>query len=71
MTEKKCSFKRFKDATRDEESRLQTNWQPPALLDAPEVRPNGSTMVATRFRRRFRQRIKKKSEGWEPRKAKL
>ena len=40
MTEKRnVRSNDLRMSIRDEESRPQTNWQPPALLDAPEVRP--------------------------------
>ena len=39
MTEKRnVRSNDLRMSIRDEESRPQTNWQPPALLDAPEVR---------------------------------
>ena len=59
---------------RDEESRPQTNWQPPALLDAQKYVLNGSTMGRnTRFRVRTLPTtyIKEMREGWNHVKQKL
>lgn len=40
MTEKRnVRSNDLRVSIRDEESRPQTSWQPPALLDAPDARP--------------------------------
>ena len=57
---------------RDEESRPQTTWTPPALLDAPEARPGmvqrwvATTIQGTDTPDNVYKRMR---EGWEPRKA--
>ena len=57
---------------RDEESRPQTTWTPPALLDAPEARPGMvQRWVATTIQGKDTPDnvYKRMREGWEPRKA--
>ena len=57
---------------RDEESRPQTHWSPPALLDAPEARPGYvQRWVATAIQGKDTPDnvYKRMREGWEPRKS--
>ena len=57
---------------RDEESRPQTTWTPPALLDAPDARPGFiQRWVATTIQGKDTPDnvYKRMREGWEPRKA--
>ena len=57
-------------SVRDEESRPQTNWTPPALLDAPEPRPGYvQRWVATSIQGKDTPDnvYKRMREGWEPR----
>ena len=73
MTEKRnVRSNDLRMSIRDEESRPQTNWQPPALLDAPEVRPGMvQRWVATSIQGKDTPDnvYKRMREGWEPRKA--
>ena len=57
---------------RDEESRPQTTWTPPALLDAPEARPGMvQRWVSTTIQGKETPDnvYKRMREGWEPRKS--
>ena len=57
-------------SVRDEGSRPQTNWTPPALLDAPEPRPGYvQRWVATSIQGKDTPDnvYKRMREGWEPR----
>ena len=59
-------------SVRDEESRPQTNWTPPALLDAPEARPGFvQRWVSTTIQGKETPDnvYKRMREGWEPRKS--
>ena len=59
-------------SVRDEESRPQTTWTPPALLDAPEARPGMvQRWVATTIQGKDTPDnvYKRMREGWEPRKS--
>lgn len=57
---------------RDEETRPQTSWTPPALLDAPQARPGfKQRWVATTIlgKETPDNVYKRMREGWEPRKS--
>jgi len=57
---------------RDEETRRETAWKPPALLDAPEARPGYvQRWVATSIQGKDTPDnvYKRMREGWEPRSA--
>ena len=73
MSEKRnIRASQMRENVRDEESRPQTTWQPPALLDAPETRPGYiQRWVATTIQGKATPDNVYKSmrEGWEPRKA--
>ena len=59
-------------SVRDEESRPQTTWQPPALLDAPEARPGYvQRWVATAIQGKDTpdNGYKRMREGWSARPA--
>ena len=59
-------------SVRDEESRPQTNWTPPALLDAPDARPGFvQRWVSTTIQGKETPDnvYKRMREGWEPRKS--
>ena len=59
-------------SVRDEESRPQTTWTPPALLDAPEARPGMvQRWVSTTIQGKETPDnvYKRMREGWEPRKS--
>mgnify|MGYP003118836597 FL=1 len=59
-------------SVRDEDSRPQTHWTPPALLDAPESRPGYvQRWVATSIQGKDTPDnvYKRMREGWEPRPA--
>ena len=59
-------------SVRDEESRPQTTWHPPALLDAPKERPGFvQRWVSTTIQGKDTPDnvYKRMREGWEPRKA--
>ena len=58
--------------TRDEQSRTEAAWKPPALLDAPEARPGYvQRWVATSIQGKDTPDnvYKRMREGWEPRSA--
>ena len=62
----------LRSSTRDEEIRPQTNWTPPALLDAPQARPGfKQRWVATTIlgKETPDNVYKRMREGWEPRKS--
>ena len=73
MTEKRnVRSNDLRVSIRDEESRPQTSWQPPALLDAPDARPGMvQRWVATSIQGKDTPDnvYKRMREGWEPRKA--
>ena len=59
-------------STRDEQSRPDTAWKPPSLLDAPEPRPGYTQRwIATSIQGKETPDnvYKRMREGWEPRKA--
>ncbi len=63
----------LRSSARDEEIRPQTNWTPPALLDAPQARPGfKQRWVATTIlgKETPDNVYKRMREGWEPRDAK-
>ena len=73
MTEKRnVRANETRNSMRDEQSRPETAWKPPSLLDAPEPRP-GQTQrwIATSIQGRDTPDnvYKRMREGWEPRKA--
>ena len=73
MTEKRnVRANETRNSMRDEQSRPDTAWKPPSLLDAPEPRP-GQTQrwIATSIQGRDTPDnvYKRMREGWEPRKA--
>ena len=62
----------LRSSARDEEIRPQTNWTPPALLDAPQARPGfKQRWVATTIQGKETPDnvYKRMREGWEPRKS--
>ena len=62
----------LRSSARDEEIRPQTNWTPPALLDAPQARPGfKQRWVATTIlgKETPDNVYKRMREGWEPRKS--
>ena len=62
----------LRSSARDEEIRHQTNWTPPALLDAPQARPGfKQRWVATTIlgKETPDNVYKRMREGWEPRKS--
>ena len=59
-------------STRNEQSRPDTAWKPPSLLDAPEARPGYTQRwIATSIQGKETPDnvYKRMREGWEPRKA--
>jgi len=59
-------------STRNEQSRPDTTWKPPSLLDAPEARPGYTQRwIATSIQGKETPDnvYKRMREGWEPRKA--
>ena len=59
-------------STRNEQSRPDTTWKPPSLLDAPEARPGYTQRwIATSIQGKDTPDnvYKRMREGWEPRKA--
>jgi len=61
-----------RSSIRDEETRRETAWKPPALLDAPEARPGYvQRWVATSIQGKDTPDnvYKRMREGWEPRSA--
>ena len=73
MTEKRnVRANETRSSMRDEQSRPDTAWKPPSLLDAPEPRP-GQTQrwIATSIQGRDTPDnvYKRMREGWTPRKA--
>ncbi len=61
-----------RSSTRDEQSRTEAAWKPPALLDAPEARPGYvQRWVATSIQGKDTPDnvYKRMREGWEPRSA--
>jgi hypothetical protein len=73
MTEKRnVRAQEIRESVRDEESRPQTNWTPPALLDAPEPRSGYiQRWVATSIQGKDTPDnvFKRMREGWEARPA--
>jgi len=73
MTEKRnVRAQEARENVRDEESRPQTSWTPPALLDAPEPRPGFvQRWVATSIQGKDTPDnvYKRMREGWEARPA--
>ena len=73
MTEKRnVRASEVRESVRDEESRPQTNWTPPALLDAPEPRSGFvQRWVATSIQGKDTPDnvFKRMREGWEARPA--
>ena len=61
-----------RNSTRNEQSRPDTAWKPPSLLDAPEARPGYTQRwIATSIQGKETPDnvYKRMREGWEPRKA--
>ena len=73
MTEKRnVRANETRTSTRDEQSRPDTAWKPPSLLDAPEPRPGYTQRwIATSIQGKETPDnvYKRMREGWEPRKA--
>ena len=73
MTEKRnVRAQEVRENVRDEESRPQTSWTPPALLDAPDPRPGYvQRWVATSIQGKDTpdKVYKRMREGWEARPA--
>jgi len=73
MTEKRnVRAEQARNSMRDEQSRPDTAWKPPSLLDAPEPRPGYTQRwIATSIQGRDTPDnvYKRMREGWEPRKA--
>ena len=73
MTEKRnVRANETRNSTRNEQSRPDTAWKPPSLLDAPEPRPGYTQRwIATSIQgKETRDNVyKRMREGWEPRKA--
>jgi len=73
MTEKRnVRANETRTSTRDEQSRPDTAWKPPSLLDAPEPRPGYTQRwIATSIQGKDTPDnvYKRMREGWEPRKA--
>ena len=73
MTEKRnVRANETRSSMRDEQSRPDTAWKPPSLLDAPEPRPGHTQRwIATSIQGRDTPDnvYKRMREGWEPRKA--
>ena len=72
MSSRNVRSSETRENIRDEESRPQTTWTPPALLDAPEARPGMvQRWVATTIQGKDTPDnvYKRMREGWEPRKA--
>ena len=73
MTEKRnVRASETRTSTRDEQSRPDTAWKPPSLLDAPEPRPGYTQRwIATSIQGKETPDnvYKRMREGWEPRKA--
>ena len=73
MTEKRnVRANATRTSTRDEQSRPDTAWKPPSLLDAPEPRPGYTQRwIATSIQGKETPDnvYKRMREGWEPRKA--
>ena len=73
MTEKRnVRANETRNSTRNEQSRPDTAWKPPSLLDAPEPRPGYTQRwIATSIQGKETPDnvYKRMREGWEPRKA--
>ena len=73
MTEKRnVRANETRSSTRNEQSRTDTAWKPPSLLDAPEPRPGYTQRwIATSIQGKETPDnvYKRMREGWEPRKA--
>ena len=72
MSERNVRASESRENIRDEESRPQTSWTPPALLDAPEPRPGFvQRWVATSIQGKDTPDnvYKRMREGWEARPA--
>jgi hypothetical protein len=73
MTEKRnVRANETRSSMRDEQSRPDTAWKPPSLLDAPEPRPGHTQRwIATSIQGRETPDnvYKRMREGWNPRKA--
>jgi len=73
MTEKRnVRANETRTSTRDEQSRPDTAWKPPSLLDAPEPRPGYTQRwIATSIQGKETPDnvYKRMREGWEPRSA--
>ena len=73
MTEKRnVRANETRSSTRNEQSRPDTAWKPPSLLDAPEPRPGYTQRwIATSIQGKATPDnvYKRMREGWEPRKA--
>ena len=73
MTEKRnVRANETRNSMRDEQSRPDTAWKPPSLLDAPEPRPGYTQRwIATSIQGKETPDnvYKRMREGWEPRKA--
>ena len=73
MTEKRnVRANETRSSTRNEQSRPDTAWKPPSLLDAPEPRPGYTQRwIATSIQGKETPDnvYKRMREGWEPRKA--
>ena len=73
MTEKRnVRANETRSSTRNEQSRPDTSWKPPSLLDAPEPRPGYTQRwIATSIQGKETPDnvYKRMREGWEPRKA--
>jgi len=73
MTEKRnVRANETRNSTRNEQSRPDTAWKPPSLLDAPEPRPGYTQRwIATSIQGKETpdKVYKRMREGWEPRKA--
>ena len=73
MTEKRnVRSNETRSSTRNEQSRPDTAWKPPSLLDAPEPRPGYTQRwIATSIQGKETPDnvYKRMREGWEPRKA--
>ncbi len=60
----------LRSSTRDEEIRPQTNWTPPALLDAPQARPGfkqrwvATTILGKRYNKICRIKIQRKNSKY-------
>ena len=73
MTEKRnVRANETRNSTRNEQSRPDTAWKPPSLLDAPEPRPGYTQRwIATSIQGKETPDnvYKRMREGWEPRSA--